>query len=214
MSELSKSSSLSDAELRFAKGSWEWDRRICQTDLSALEIGEFYTDGSTKNEVLLIQGAPDEANESESVLRYKGLGWVEFRDDRVQRWWRDPLDKSREFQDSALGFRTTTLHFSARQLRCGTPTMHFPPSISDHSTAWNITAPLSARLRSGFTLGSTKFNVEVAQGAPDADRMTNVCAAAQGCETSLIYGNAEVLIGSGRVIGWRDPKRALKTKNE
>ena len=73
-------------EIRETEETWRLGKARCTANLRALETGEFYTHGSSRQAVLMIQGQPLEENSFS--LRY-GSGRVVFLGDRVESWWPD-----------------------------------------------------------------------------------------------------------------------------
>ena len=177
----------------------------------------YFSVGSTKDEVIAVQGPPSSFTNSE--FEY-GLSSVSFRDGRVVGWQNYPSNPLRaklvpETQvNSSLGYFTVGSTKDQVLAVQGTPT-----SFSDTSfeyglssvTFWNdrvmswqnhssnplrvrIVPSASVNTKLGyFTVGSTKDEVLAVQGTPTSFS-----------ETAFEYGLSSIKFRDGRVVGWQN----------
>ncbi len=175
----------------------------------------YFTIGSTKDEVLSVQGTPTEF--SETVWKY-GSSSIFFNDGRVIRWdiWpvsplsarmlpSGPVDASRDYftigssKDEVLTVQGTPTELSETVWKYGSSSVFFS---NGQVTRWDIWpgSPLRARMLpsrpvgvSGdyFTVGSSKDEVLTVQGTPT-----------ELSETVWKYGSSSVFFSSGRVTRW------------
>ena len=185
----------------------------------------YFTIGSTKDEVLAVQGTPTKVAEYEWDY---GLSEVHFRSGRVSSWRVYPgsplLAKmlpsssvlhSRDYftigstKDEVLTVQGTPTHFAEYEWDYGLSEVRFRDG---RVASWRIFpgSPLRVRLLPSspvlnqrfFTVGSTKDEVLAVQGTP-----TEVGDYEWG------YGLSEVYFKDGRVVSWKifpgSPLRAL-----
>ena len=184
----------------------------------------YFTVGSTKDEVLAVQGTPNEF--TETVFSYPYGSEVYFANGRVTSWKivASPL-KAKLLPTAAAenrGFFTVGSTKDEVLVVQGTPN-EFTDTIfsypygsevyfeNDRVTSWKIVAsPLKAKLlptvaaenRGFFTVGSTKDEVLIVQGTPN--EFTNTVF-------SYPYGS-EVYFANGRVTSWKIAASPLKAK--
>jgi|GEM_PF-1299251 len=181
---------------------------------------EFFTVGSTKNEVLAVQGTPDELGEND--FRY-GVSSVFFKNGKVTRWQNFAASPLKARMPSAKpGGSFFTLGSTKEEV---VAVQGEPDSRSEHAFEYGISrvffqnnrvtswksysvAPLRVKLspahgsRDSFTLGSSRDAVIAAQGTPD-----------EYSEGRFGYGLSSVSFEQGRVKAWRiDPSRPLKVQ--
>lgn len=174
----------------------------------------YFKAGSTRDEVLALQGTPTDFGES--FLKY-GSSTVYLRDGRVTSWdiWPGSPLKAEMLpsgpghrpgyftvgstKDEVLAAQGTPAEFSESSWKYGSSTVYF---LSGRVTSWNILSdsPLKAEmLPSGpgpyrlgyFTVGSTKDEVLAAQGTPS-----------ELGESSWKYGSSTVYFHDGKVSSW------------
>ena len=171
-------------------------------------VKDYFTIGSTKDEVLAIQGTPDSLTESSFTY---GFATVRFSRDRVATWSNIGGDlKVRLFPKSRVAAKSFfTIGSSKDEVLAvqGTPEILTDTSFTygfatvrftgDRVATWsNIGGTLKVRLtpastvirKEYFTIGSTKDEVLAVQGTPDS--LT---------ESSFTYGFATVRFSRDRV---------------
>lgn len=187
----------------------------------------YFTLGSTKEEVLRIQGTPKQFGEYEWSY---GLSTVQFRNDRVVSWTiyavnplrvkmlpSAPVSGPHDYftvgssKDAVLAVQGTPTQVGDYEWSYGLSTVQFR---NDLVVSWTIYAvnPLHARMvpssvdaasSSYFTLGSTKDEVLRVQGTPS-----------QIGDYEWGYGLSTVQFRDGRVVSWTtysvNPLRAKK----
>jgi hypothetical protein len=178
------------------------------------DISGYFKVGSTRDEVLALQGTPTEFGES--FLKY-GSSTVYLRDGRVTSWdvWpgaplraeilpSGPGHRQGYFtvgstKDEVLAAQGTPAEFTESFWKYGSSTVYFQ---SGRVTSWNILpdSPLKAEMLPGgpgpyrlgyFTVGSTKDEVLAAQGTPT-----------ELGESFWKYGSSTVYFRDGRVASW------------
>jgi hypothetical protein len=178
-----------------------------------------FTVGSTKNEVLAIQGTPDRF--TERSLHY-GTSDVLFRDGRVVSWYNgypklkirmlptSSTDKSYftvgSTKDEILAIQGTPDRFTDSSFHYGTSDVFFQDGrvVSWYNGYPKLKVrmlPATSTDKSHFTVGSTKNEVLAIQGTPD--RFT---------ERSLHYGTSDVVFKNGRVSSWYNGYPKLRVK--
>jgi len=179
----------------------------------------YFTTGSTKDEVLAIQGTPDRF--TERSLHY-GTSDVFFRDGRVLSWYngypklkvRMPPTSSTDktyfavgsTKDEVLAIQGTPDRFTDSSFHYGTSDVFFQ---NGRVVSWYNGYPkLRARMlpatstdKRFFTVGSTKDEVLAIQGTPD--RFT---------ERALHYGTSDVFFKDGRVSSWYNGYPKLRVR--
>lgn len=173
-----------------------------------LPNGESFTVGSTKDQVLGVQGTPDSFSENE--YRY-GSSHVYFRNGRVVGWYNGypklkailapAYSSSNDYftvestKDEVLSIEGTPDSFSDNDFRYGSSHVYFS---NGRVTGWYVGYPKlkvklqsSAASRDYFTVGSTKDEVVAIQGTPDSFS-----------ENDFRYGSSHVYFESGRVVNW------------
>jgi hypothetical protein len=178
------------------------------------DISGYFKVGSTRDEVLAVQGTPTEFGES--FLKY-GSSTVYLRDGKVTSWDVRPdsplntvmlpsgpghrqgyftVDSTK---DEVLAAQGTPAEFNESSWKYGSSTVYFR---GGRVTGWDIRpdSPLKAEmLPSGpgpyrlgyFTVGSTTDEVLAAQGTPT-----------EFSESSWKYGSSTVYFRDGRVSSW------------
>lgn len=182
--------------------------------------GSFFTIGSTKDEVIVIQGTPDSF--TGSSFRY-GTSDVHFKDGYVASWYNGyprlrvrllPTTMSStdyitggSTKDEVLSVQGTPDSFSKDRFRYGTSDVYFS---YDRVAGWYYGYPrLKVRLIPSappratdyFTIGSTRDDVIHVQGTPDsfsADRFR--------------YGTSDVHFRDGRIVNWYSGYPKLKVR--
>ena len=175
----------------------------------------YFTTGSTKDEVIAIQGTP--TSFSENKFDY-GASRVHFRNGRVSSWDNNtilnplkakmvpaPGTRNRGYfttgstKDEVIAIQGTPTSFSENKFDYGASRVHFRNgrvSSWDNNTILN---PLSAKMvpaqntrnRGYFTTGSTKDEVVAVQGTPTSFS-----------ENKFEYGASRVYFRNGRVSSW------------
>lgn len=174
---------------------------------------EYFTLGSSRDEVIAVQGTPDHYREHGRELRF-GESRVTFERGRVISWHQNadsPLKAKllpkvqstaehftyNSTKDEVLSVQGTPDHFGANTFHYGYSTVQFK---DDRVAGWNQTAafPLKIALAPSmptsskyFTLGSSRDEVIAAQGTPD-----------QYSERMFKYGYSTVSFENDRVISW------------
>jgi outer membrane protein assembly factor BamE (lipoprotein component of BamABCDE complex) len=176
----------------------------------------FFTVGSTKDEVLAVQGTPTEFTDREWKF---GFSRVLFSDLRVAGWNNstlhplmvrmlpaDPVDDQLEFftvgstKDEVLSLHGTPTELTEREWKYGFSSVAFE---GGQVVAWDVSTlnPLRVRLlpsapvlpsRAYFTVGSTKDEVLAVQGTPN-----------ELTENVWKYAFSSVFFKDGRVESWR-----------
>ena len=175
----------------------------------------YFTIGSTKDEVLSVQGTPTEFNDR--VWKY-GLTSVVFTNGRVTNWFISPLDsvKARMLpsapvetqrayftigstKDEVLSVQGTPTEFNDRVWKYGLTSVVF---TNGRVTNWDISpldsvkarmlpsAPVETQ-RAYFTIGSTKDEVLSVQGTPTEFN-----------DRAWKYGLTSIVFSNGRVTNW------------
>lgn len=173
----------------------------------------FFTRGSTRDEVVAIQGTPDHYRDRGRELRY-GESRITFEKGRVVSWHQHvdtPLKAKllpkvysnathfthNSTRDEVLSVQGTPTHFGENTFHYGYSTVQFK---DDRVTGWNQAAsfPLKVELKPSvptstkyFTKGSTRDEVIASQGTPD-----------QYSDQIFKYGQSSVSFESGRVVSW------------
>ena len=169
----------------------------------------YFTVGSTKGEVVAIQGTPDSF--SETRFDY-GFSTVYFHNGRVTRWSNSQLNPLRaklkatptnktyftvgSTKGEVVAIQGTPDSFSETRFDYGFSTVYFH---NGRVTSWSNSQlnPLRAKLKATptnktyFTVGSTKGEVVAIQGTPDSFS-----------ETRFDYGFSTVYFHNGRVTSW------------
>ncbi len=174
---------------------------------------KYFTTGSTRDEVIAIQGTPDHYRDRGRELRY-GESRVTFEKGRVVSWHQhiDTPLKARllpgvysnathftynSTRDEVLSVQGTPTHFGDNTLHYGYSTVQFK---DDRVVGWNQAAsfPLKIDLQPTeptstkfFTKGSTRNEVIAAQGTPD-----------QYSDQIFKYGHSSISFESNRVVSW------------
>jgi hypothetical protein len=181
----------------------------------------YFTVGSTKAEVIEVQGKPD--GFSPTSFQY-GSSTVSFRDDRVESW-RDgspPLKARVEgtivapaldyFTVGSARAEVETIQgkpdrYTATQFQYGSSLVMFD---HDRVVSWlsgstplraRIERPLPAETLGTFTLGSSKDDVVSVQGLPD-----------QFTAAEFHFGSSTVYFRDDKVISWQMGSPPLKVR--
>ena len=189
-----------------------------------VEAKAFFTVGSTKDEVLAVQGTPDKF--TDTSFSY-GSSDIHFSNGRVLSWTQYsmsplkvrllPLTPAAEkafftvgsTKDEVLSVQGTPDKFTDTSFSYGSSDIHFSNGRVLSWTQYSM-SPLKARLlpstpvaeKAFFTVGSTKDEVLSVQGTPD-----------KFTETSFSYGSSDVFFSNGRVVSWtRYAMSPLKVK--
>jgi outer membrane protein assembly factor BamE (lipoprotein component of BamABCDE complex) len=184
-------------------------------------IANYLTLGSTKDDVIYIQGTPDSF--SANTFRY-GSSFVYFQNDRITGW-RNGLPKLNVrlvpssprpvvdyftvdyTKDDVIQIQGTPDSFSANSFSYGSSFVYFQ---NDRVTGWRNGYPrLSARLLASsqpptadyFTIGSSKDDVIYIQGTPDSFSLN-----------SFSYGSSFVYFQNDHVTSWRNGYPRLKVR--
>lgn len=173
----------------------------------------YFTKGSTRDEVVSIQGTPDHYRDRGRELRY-GESRITFEKGRVVSWHQHadtPLkvkllprvfSNATHFsynstRDEVLSVQGTPTHFGENTFHYGYSTVQFK---DDRVIGWNQatsfplkidlqpTVPTSTKF---FTKGSTRNEVIAAQGTPD-----------QYSEQIFKYGHSSISFENDRVVSW------------
>ena len=186
----------------------------------------YFTKGSTRDEVIAIQGTPDHYRDHGRELRY-GESRVTFEKGRVVSWHQHadtPLKAKllpevfsdathftyNSTRDEVLSVQGTPTHFGENTLHYGYSTVQFK---DNRVVGWNQAAsyPLKINLEPTvptstkfFTKGSTRNEVIAAQGTPD-----------QYSEQILKYGHSSISFQNDRVVSWYESAASpLKVRDE
>ena len=185
----------------------------------------YFTIGSTRDQVVAVEGTPDHYDDGGRELRY-GESRITFQRGRVVSWHMNPsgslnakllpeyeedvdvftLGSSR---DAVLSVQGTPDHFSDQSFHYGHSMVHF---ANDRVSGWNEATnyPLSVVLEPSnptsskyFTLGSTRDEVIAAQGTPS-----------QYSARMLKYGYSTVSFENGLVVSWyQSPASPLNVRS-
>ena len=173
----------------------------------------FFTKGSTRDEVISIQGTPDHYRDRGRELRY-GESRVTFEKGRVVSWHQHndtPLrakllpkvfSNATHFthnstSDEVLSVQGTPTHFGENTFHYGYSTVQFR---DDRVVGWNQAAsyPLKIDLQPStptsskfFTKGSSRDEVIASQGTPD-----------QYSDQIFKYGHSSISFENNRVVSW------------
>ena len=176
---------------------------------------DYFTIGSTRDQVVAAQGTPDHYGEGGRELRY-GESRVTFHRGRVVSWHMNPSNSlnarllpgipsdAENFtlgssKDEVLSVQGTPDHFSERSFHYGHSMIHF---VNDRVSGWNEATnyPLAVSLEPNnptsskyFTLGSSRDEVIAAQGTPN-----------QYSERIFKYGYSTVSFENGLVVSWHE----------
>jgi len=182
---------------------------------------DFFTVGSTKDEVLAVQGTPD--NFTDSSFSYGGSS-VYFERDKVKSWRNGyPKLKAKllpsaaveakayftvgSTKDEVLAVQGTPDNFTDSSFNYGGSSVYFE---RDKVKSWRNGYPkLKAKLlpsaaveaKAYFTVGSTKDEVLAVQGTPD-----------NFTDSSFNYGGSSVYFERDRVKSWRSGYPELKAR--
>ena len=174
---------------------------------------EFFTVGSSQDEVLSVQGTPDHYRDRGREFRY-GESRITFENGRVISWHQHPnyplrvrllprVATNAEYftfnstRDEVLSVQGTPDHFSENTFHYGYAIVKFE---NNRVIEWNQTPnhPLKIKLEPSvptsskfFTIGSTRDEVIAAQGTPD-----------QYSERMFKYGYSTVSFDNDRVVSW------------
>ena len=174
---------------------------------------DYFTLGSTRDEVLAVQGTPDHYRDMGREFRY-GESRITFEGGRVTSWHQHANHPLRvrllprvsanvdfftyqSTRDVVLSVQGTPDHFSENTFHYGYSTVKFE---NDRVVEWNRTPthPLKVILEPSvptsskfFTLGSSQDEVIAAQGTPD-----------QFSEHMFKFGYSTVSFDQGRVVSW------------
>ena len=191
------------------------------------ERRDYFTVGSTKEEVLAVQGTPSEF--TDSTFTY-GYSRVHFRGDRVTTWedrQTNPLrvkllptagiERKTYFtvgstKDEVLAVQGTPTEFTDSTFTYGYSEVHFR---DDRVTTWEDrpTNPLHVKLlpaagvehKAYFTIGSTKDQVLAVQGTPS-----------EFTDSTFTYGYSRDHLRGDRVTTWEvsrtNPLRVQRSK--
>ena len=174
---------------------------------------DYFTIGSTRDEVIAVSGTPDHYGDGGRELRY-GESRITFQRGRVVSWHINPNSPLNaklvpkvfslasfftlgSTKDEVLSVQGTPDYFSDNSFHYGHSMIHFSDGlVSGWSEATNY--PLEVELRPSvptstkfFTQGSSRDEVIAAQGTPD-----------QYSERMLKYGYSTVSFEDGRVVSW------------
>ncbi|HLC41664.1 MAG TPA: J domain-containing protein [Methylomirabilota bacterium] len=183
-----------------------------QRNASPLSVPfRYFTLGSTREEVMEVQGAPD--NLFLDVLQYGGsevfvqdgrvVGWNNAYPRLKVRWLPATATTLSHFalgstRDEVLAIQGTPDRFTSDSFHYGTSDVFFQHGrvVSWRNSFPRLKVqmlPANPTTASRFTLGSTRDEVLAIQGAPD--RFTS---------DSFHYGTSDVFFQHGRVVGWRN----------
>lgn len=203
-----------------------WDNRFPKLKamlLPATQAGKtgYFTAGSTKDEVLAVQGTPDRFTDTSFAY---GTSDVFFEKGRVKSWDNrfpklkvqllpaTPTATKGHFtvdstKDEVLAIQGTPDRFTDTSFAYGTSDVFFQ---NGRVKSWDNRFPkLNAELLPGvqaesrgyFTVGSTKDEVLAVQGTPD--RFT---------DATFSYGTSDVFFEKSRVKSWDDRYPKLKVR--
>ncbi|MFK7847294.1 MAG: J domain-containing protein [Rhodothermales bacterium] len=186
----------------------------------------FFTKGSTRDEVVAVQGTPDHYRDRGRELRY-GESRVSFEKGRVVSWHQHAdtplrakllprvISNASHFtfnstRDEVLSIQGTPTHFADNIYHYGYSTIQFK---DNRVIGWNQAAsyPLKIDLKPStptstkfFTKGSTRDEVIAAQGTPD-----------QYGEQIFKYGHSSISFENDRVVSWYESAASLlKARDE
>ena len=186
---------------------------------------DYFTIGSTRDQVVAVAGTPDHYDDGGRELRY-GESRITFQRGRVVSWHMNPsgsLDAKLlpkyptdadvfslgSSKDVVLSVQGTPDHFSEQSFHYGHSMVHF---ANDRVSGWNEATnyPLSVVLEPSnptsskyFTLGSTRDEVIAAQGTPS-----------QYSARMLKYGYSTVSFENGLVVSWyQSPASPLNVRS-
>ena len=173
----------------------------------------YFTTGSTKDEVVAVQGTPNSFTENE--FKY-GYSKVYFRNGRVTSWYNSDVDplkakmvpaqgtRNRGYfttgstKDEVVAVQGTPNSFTENEFKYGYSKVYFR---NGRVTSWynSDVDPLKAKMvpaqgtrnRGYFTTGSTKDEVVAVQGTPNSFT-----------ENEFKYGYSKVYFRNGRVTSW------------
>ena len=181
----------------------------------------YFTVGSTKDEVITVQGTPDSF--SEGTFNY-GSSRVYFRNGHVSSWNQGYTSLKAKLvpakytpnkgyftvgstKDEVITVQGTPDSFSEGTFNYGSSRVYFR---NGHVSSWNQGyTSLKAKLvpakytpnKGYFTVGSTKDEVITVQGTPDSFS-----------EGTFNYGSSRVYFRNGRVSSWNQGYTSLKAK--
>ena len=186
---------------------------------------DYFSLGSTRDQVVAVEGTPDHYDDGGRELRY-GESRITFQRGRVVSWHMNPsgsLDAKLlpkyptdadvftlgSSKDVVLSVQGTPDHFSDQAFHYGHSTVQF---ANDRVSGWNEATnyPLSVVLEPSnptsskyFTLGSTRDEVIAAQGTPS-----------QYSARMLKYGYSTVSFENGLVVSWyQSPASPLNVRS-
>ncbi len=188
---------------------------------SKIEAGDFFTVGSTKDDVLAIQGTPSQF--SDSTFTYGG-STVRFKNGKVASWYDGyPKLKVRllpaskvvaadyftvaSTKDEVLAIQGTPSQFSDYSFTYGGSTVRFKDgrvvSWYDGYPKLKVKLLPTSKIEATefFTIGSTKDEVLAVQGTPS-----------QFSDSSFTYGGSTVHFKNGKVASWYDGYPKLKVR--
>jgi len=206
--------------------SWEqstWNPlKVKLLPTAPVTVTGFFTVGSTRDEVLAVQGTPDEL--TDKMFKY-GLSKVFFRNGRVESWeqstWNPlkvkllptaPVTVTGFFtvgstRDEVLAVQGTPDELTDKMFKYGLSKVFFCNGRVESwdQSPWNPlkvkllpTAPVT--VTGFFTVGSTRDEVLAVQGTPD-----------EFSDTMFRYGLSRVFFRNGRVESWdQSPWNPLK----
>ena len=185
----------------------------------------YFTIGSTRDQVVAVEGTPDHYDDGGRELRY-GESRVTFQRGRVVSWHMNPSgslkarllpqypSNSEVFtlgssRDIVLSVQGTPDHFSDKSFHYGHSMVHF---ANDRVSGWNeatnyplavILEPSNPTSSKYFTLGSTRDEVIAAQGTPS-----------QYSSRMLKYGYSTVSFENDVVVSWyQSPASPLNVRS-
>jgi curved DNA-binding protein CbpA len=179
----------------------------------------YFTIGSSKEEVLAIQGTPDRF--TDNSFHY-GTSDVSFRNGRVESWYNGyPRLKVRMLtttltdksyftvgssKDEVIAVQGTPDRFTETSFHYGTSDVLFQKGrvvnwYNGYPKLKVRMVPATSTTMSYFTIGSTRDKVLAIQGTPD--RFT---------DNSFHYGTSDVFFKHGRVSNWYNGYPKLKVK--
>lgn len=195
--------------------------RTTPTPAQSSNAKDYFTIGSSKDEVITVQGTPDMF--TSSSFQY-GSSSVIFENERVKSWNNGyPELKVKLLPSAAVQVKTYfTIGSTSDEVLAvqGTPDSFTPSSLNYGSSSvtfengrvksWNSGYPklkvkllpsAAVQARSYFTLGSTGDEVLAVQGTPDSFT-----------SSTLNYGSSSVTFENGRVKSWNNGYPQLKVK--
>ena len=186
---------------------------------------DYFSIGSTRDQVVAVEGTPDHYDDGGRELRY-GESRITFQRGRVVSWHMNPSGSLKaklmpqyptdaevftlgSSKDVVLSVQGTPDHFSDQSFHYGHSMVHF---ANDRVSGWNEATnyPLSVVLEPSnptsskyFTLGSTRDEVIAAQGTPS-----------QYSARMLKYGYSTVSFENGQVVSWyQSPASPLNVRS-